>query len=207
MLGNLLYFFFFNTFFQDRLAICLSSLVVTASTSYIRELNQDRTLFFFFLFFFSARLYWELLYIFPFEGLVVLVLLHRRAPSDSVASQQPSASGGHITCHIIPKLVCRDLKKKSVPPWQYQMLKERRERNINTRDSRESPTTTIYIRRRIKKTMEKFRIHDRIRALYMYGFTHAIELLGELLFLLEALDWRALFIRLALAQSVIGGSC
>ncbi|EFX79134.1 hypothetical protein DAPPUDRAFT_104587 [Daphnia pulex] len=30
--------------------------------------------------------------------------------------------------------------------------------------------------------MEKFRIHDRIRALYMYGFTHAIELLGELLF-------------------------
>lgn len=46
MLGNLLYFFFFNTFFQDRLAICLSSLVVTASTSYIRELNQDRTLFF-----------------------------------------------------------------------------------------------------------------------------------------------------------------
>lgn len=30
--------------------------------------------------------------------------------------------------------------------------------------------------------MEKFKIHDRIRALYMYGFTHAIQLLGELLF-------------------------
>lgn len=55
---------------------------------YIRELNQDRTLFSSSSS--SARLYWELLYIFPFEGLVVLVLLHRRAPSDSVASQPSS---------------------------------------------------------------------------------------------------------------------
>jgi hypothetical protein len=56
--------------------------------------------------------------------------------------------------------------------------------------------------------MEKFRIHDRIRALYMYGFTHAmIQLLGELLFAGSFRLARSLFIRLALAQSVIGGSC